>query len=131
MASREPIELSCRCLAWADMCKHVAAVLYGAGATAKRAVPGTDEPANDAQGVYPPRDGDLELTDRGHSNCPRTDWQRTGYSHLEPVIPFSPLNELVGPAGPLGCKQINGLRESGKADLPSAFWEILRGLYHC
>ena len=62
MASREPIELSCRCLAWADMCKHVAAVLYGAGATAKRAVPGTDEPANDAQGMYPPRDGDLELT---------------------------------------------------------------------
>jgi hypothetical protein len=38
---------------------------------------------------------------------------------------------LVGPAGPLSCKQINGLRESGKADLASAFSEILRGLYHC
>jgi hypothetical protein len=37
---------------------------------------------------------------------------------------------LVGPAGPLGCKQINGLGESGKANLPMEFHEVLLGLYH-
>jgi hypothetical protein len=40
------------------------------------------------------------------------------------------LSVMVGPAGPLGCKQINRLPESGKAVHPTASLAFLHCLYH-
>ena len=39
-------------------------------------------------------------------------------------------DRLVGPAGPLGCKQINSLHGSGKSDHPAEPLTIRPNLYH-